>query len=146
MKNLLMIYFRQSKNLGGMIQFPSRLEVPAAAFFSIASGMICHYLTEKKTILRRIIFGIIIIYQIGFVFMCIKSCEDALIEVELYRGLDSVYIDENFKYDICDGMYLPEGANVQSKLISHGRHEEKKINIRLIIASVILNMQRMDLK
>ena len=114
------------KTLGGMIQFPSRLEVPAAAFFSIASGMICHYLTEKKTILRRIIFGIIIIYQIGFVFMCIKSCEDALIEVELYRGLDSVYIDENFKYDICDGMYLPEGANVQSKLISHGRHEEKK--------------------
>ena len=79
------------KTLGGMIQFPSRLKCRSNVF-SIASGMICHYLTEKKTILRRIIFGIIIIYQIGFVFMCIKSCEDALIEVELYRGLDSVYI------------------------------------------------------
>ncbi len=105
-------YFPWKKiiKIGEMIQFPSRMEVPVAAFFSIGCGIICHYISNKNEKKRKLLFIAILIFQCAFSVVYLKACVKAL---EKYNGVDSkeqLEIEEDFIYNICDGVYLPEGA------------------------------------
>lgn len=105
--------------LGEMIQFPSRLEIPVDAFLSIACGIICGYICREKNKCRIIILILIFIWQIISSIICLKSCINALLEYNNVETKQEMQVDSNFIYNICDGVYLPEGAI----------YEEAKINM-----------------
>lgn len=96
--------------IGGLIQFPSRLEVIITAFFSIASGIIVFYVTKSKPKLKNIIMFLIIIYQIAFDLVCLNSCVNAVKKIRK-DNISGTFVKENFEYNICDGVYLPEGVS-----------------------------------
>lgn len=110
--------------LGGMIQFPSRFEVPISAFFSIASGIICYKLLEERNKLKYIILIGIIIWQGLASWVIYESCLEKIRDT---LGVTrNIKVEDEFLYNVCDGVYLPEGANYE--YARAGSLEEKQLN------------------
>lgn len=103
-------------NIGGTLQFPSRLEVPITAFFSIACGIIC--MNIKKKNIRYFVMFLIILWEIISSFIVLNSCIDALKKYYHTDNMDELLVKEDFKYDICDGVYLPQNAKHYSTKIN----------------------------
>lgn len=121
--------WKHLKDIGGLIQFPSRLEIPISAFFSIACGIIVNQITQKRKKFRNILLGFICTWQIIFCFICLVSCEQAIVNWNGVKSKEEIEVTKNFIYFICDGVYLPKGANykeVQSEVESH--ENLKRIN------------------
>ena len=111
---LCMTYFfpwKYVETLGEMIQFPSRMEVPVAAFFSVACGIICNYFTKGKLKIRKSVIIGIVIWQTVFGVVCLKSCINALIDAHGAESKQEINVTNDFEYDICDGIYLPSKGN-----------------------------------
>lgn len=105
------IPYEKFSKLGGLIQFPSRFEVPISAFFSIACGIICCKLLENKKVLKNVILIGIVIWQGLASFIILESC---LQEVMYTYGVTRIIkVYEEFPYNICDGVYLPQGASYE---------------------------------
>lgn len=119
--------------LGGMLQFPSRLEIPVAAFLSLASGIICNYISIERRNLRKFILTFIIIWQSIFCIICLKSCINVLIKENAVTTKDEIELKQDFGYDVCDGVYLPEGGKYRVAEIENedkSRIEREYINYK----------------
>ena len=128
---LCMTYFfpwKYLEKIGGMIQFLSRMEVPVAAFFSIACGIICsRYAQKGKKIKYMILIGIII-WQFIFCIICLQSCVHTLIKWHGAESKSDLEIKDDFEYDICDGVYLPSDANyLDAKINSSDAYNDNLI-------------------
>ena len=109
---LLMTNFfpwKQLRPIGEMLQFPSRLEVAISAFFAIACGIICGFTSKKK--IKIVVFSVIVIWQTIMNIVCLDSCIKSLIQFNHVESKAQIGVEENFKYNICDGLYLPKEAN-----------------------------------
>lgn len=105
------IPYDKLEKIGGMLQFPSRLEVPIAAFFSIASGIICYKLFEEKKKLKYIILIGIIIWQSLASWVTYQSC---LYEMKKTYGVTgNIKVGDEFLYNVCDGVYVPADTNYE---------------------------------
>lgn len=103
--------WKKLEKIGEMLQFPSRMEIPVSAFFSIACGIICGYLAKKGKKTKIAILAIIVVYQSVFSIVCLASCVKE-IEKQLYvDSKEKIAIEQDFKYNVCDGIYLPQGAD-----------------------------------
>lgn len=115
------------ETLGGMLQFPSRMEVVVTAFFSMACGIICTRFAHKSNKLKIIILAIILIWQSVFCIICLQSCINALKDAYDVENRLKIGIEDDFEYNICDGVYLPSGANYKDAQFDSRNEINKKI-------------------
>ena len=94
--------------LGGSIQFPSRLEVFVSIAFSIICGCICGYIKKNKV--KRVIFILIVCWQVIASILCLNSCIEIIKKHYAITEEEDIYLSKDFEYNVCDGVYLPEGA------------------------------------
>lgn len=131
--------WKQLKQIGGMIQFPSRLEVPVAVFFSISCGIVCSKLTKNKTKAQAILVGAICIWEIIATIVCTNSCIKTLQDYRNTQDKEKIKIDEHFTYNICDGVYLPEGA-----IHPYQYRELEQEEMQTIKEKVVTNYKELD--
>ena len=97
------------RKLGGSIQFPSRLEIFVSAAFSIICCCICGYIKKNK--IKKIVLVLIFCWQVVAILLCFNSCIDVIKQHYDIIEDSELYVPTNFDYNVCDGIYLPEGAD-----------------------------------
>lgn len=135
-------------NLGELIQFPSRFEIPVTALLSISGGIICNYILLNKHKTRYIVIICILLYQSIFYYIATIKCEKALIK---FYGDRLEVISNKFSYDICDGLYLPVGSHYKDTkgdyildVIEQGPVTSKKITKKGLEAKISFKAKNQD--
>ena len=126
---MLTNYFPWEKlnKIGETIQFPSRFEVVISAIFAIECGIILSYIKKEKT--KKIIFGLIFVWQVVSIILCYNSCIETIQKYIGVKDINIIKVKKDFCYNICDGVYLPEGAN-NYDFETNNKNKEKKEDLK----------------
>ena len=108
---------------GGSIQFPSRLEIFVSIAFSIICGCICGNIKKEKV--KKLVFGLIVFWQIIVTILCYYSCINTIKKHYKITEKNDIYVPIDFEYNVCDGVYLPEGATYSWAQMNSRRKSEK---------------------
>lgn len=116
--------WKSLNKIGEAIQFPSRLEVVISAIFTIVCGIIISYIRKDK--MKKVIFGLIFVWQFVSVILCCNSCIETLQKHIGVNDINILKVKKDFSYNICDGVYLPEGANSYDYEINNENKERQE--------------------